>query len=50
MIHTNLFKKQKQIHRFQNQAYGYYRRKHLWGGRNWEGGNNIYTVLYKIDD
>ena len=20
------------------------------GGRNWEGGNNIYTLLYGIDD
>ena len=20
------------------------------GGKNWEGGNNIYTLLYKIDD
>ena len=22
----------------------------IWGGKNWEGGNNIYTLLYKIDD
>ena len=20
------------------------------GGRNWKGGNNIYTLLYKIND
>ena len=20
------------------------------GGSNWEGGNNVYTLLYKIDD
>ena len=31
----------KQKHRFQNQSYGYH-----WG----EGGNDIYTLLCKIDD
>ena len=24
--------------------------KPLWGGKNWEGGNSIYILLYKIDD
>ena len=24
--------------------------KPLWGRKNWEGGNNIHTLLYKIDD
>ena len=24
--------------------------KPLWGGRDWEGGNNTYTLLYKIGD
>ena len=22
----------------------------LWGGKNWEGENNTYTLFYKIDD
>ena len=50
MIQKKLFKKQKQIYRFQNQSYGYHRLKHWGGGKNWESGNNTYKLLYKIDD
>ena len=40
----------KQAHRFQNQSYGYHRWNKLVGGRrDWEGGNNVYTPLYRID-
>ena len=45
----NLFTKQKQIQRFQNQTYGYQRRntgrKEKLGGWEWL----IHTSIYKID-
>ena len=44
------FKKQKQILRFQNHSYGYHICNCCGEGKNWEGRNNIYTLLYKIDD
>ena len=37
IIQKNLFIKQKQTHRFQNQAYGYHRWNH-WAGREELGG------------
>ena len=49
MMQASLFTEQKQVHRFQNQSYDYYRGK--WGGRgDWKDGNNIYTLLCRIDD
>ena len=37
--------KQKQIHRLKKQSYSYQRDK-LEGGRDWEFGLDIYTLLY----
>ena len=51
MTQKKLFiKQEKKTHRFQNQTYGCNKVKLLWGGRNWESGNNTYTWPYKIDD
>ena len=47
MIQKNLFIKQKETHRFQNQAYGYQRgNRGDWGEANWEDGINTYILLY----
>ena len=43
-----LFTKQKHTQKFQVQSYGYHTRNS--GGGNWEDGNNVYTLSYKIDD
>ena len=45
----NLLIKQKQTHIFQKQSYVTIGEA-IGGGRNWENGNNIYTLLYKIGD
>ena len=39
----NLFRKQKQTHRYKKQTYGYQRRNEGW--INWEMGIKIYTGL-----
>ena len=46
---TNLFIKQKQSHRFQNQTSGYHRENPGRGGKKEEGVNNIYTLLYACE-
>ena len=46
MRQKNIFIKQKQTQRFQNQTYGY-QRKTLVVGINWEVGIGINTLLHK---
>ena len=50
MTQKILFMKQKQTHRFQNNLMVTIDKTMGGGWKNWEGGNNIYTLLYKIDD
>ena len=44
MIQTNLYTKQKLVHRHRRQTYGYQKGKE--GGKNEESGINICTLLY----
>ena len=41
MIQKNLFRKQKQTHRFQNQSYGYHK-----GNNDGEGGIRSLQITY----
>ena len=50
MIEKTLFIKQKQSHKFQNQSMVTIGETTGDGGKNWECGNNIYTLLYKMDN
>ena len=43
MIQMNLFTKEKPIHRLRERTYGYGGEG---GGREWEVGIDIYTLLY----
>ena len=44
MIQLNIFTKQKEIHKFWKQVYGYQREK-LGRKKNWKYGINWYTSL-----
>ena len=44
----NIYRTGKKTHRFQNQSYNY--RGEMGEGKNWKGGNTIYTLVYRRDD
>ena len=46
MIQTNLFRKQKQTHGLREQTYGYWGGRVGEGGKDWEFGIDMYTLLY----
>ena len=47
MIQKNLFIKKKQTNRFKKQSM-VAKEETMEGGRNWEDGNNLYTLLSKV--
>ena len=47
MIQNNLFIKKKQTNRFKKQSMVAKEETMEWG-RNWEDGNNLYTLLSKV--